>query len=224
MSAYPPPEGSFTNGDVHNDSDGSWTFHDGGWYDNSLGEDNFLQGVEIPFGQIGSDNMGDAIPCVECHHTTGQDMQTSPVRNPRNILNVKEGVALWGEGGLSANNLMAENKRGKILFSLDLGEVSSRSSAGLKDGNKGFYEFLSGYNSRENDYKKGGRLLTDPKTDYYIPHKYKKYDIYQLPYTNKLEILGITNDTMLRRSQIKQFDKDRQFDSINLIPLLNNQK
>src|SRR5690606_16647317 len=48
MSAYPPPEGSFTNGDVHNDSDGSWTFHDGGWYDNSLGEDNFLQGVEIP--------------------------------------------------------------------------------------------------------------------------------------------------------------------------------
>jgi len=169
-------------------------------------------------------SLDDSVSCVECHHTTGQDMQTSPVRNPRNILDVKEGVTMWGEGSLSANNLMAENKRGKILFSLDLGEVSSRSSAGLKDGNKGFYEFLSGYNSRENDYKKGGRLLTDPKTDYYIPHKYKKYDIYQLPYTNKLEILGITNDTMLRRSQIKQFDKDRQFDSINLIPLLNNQK
>ena len=28
MIAYPPQEGSFTNGDVHTDSDGSWTFHE----------------------------------------------------------------------------------------------------------------------------------------------------------------------------------------------------
>ncbi len=87
MSAYPPPEGSFTNGDVHNDSDGSWTFHDGGWYDNSLGQDNFLQGVEIPFGQIGSDNMGDTIPCVECHHKTTFDGGTK---------NDPYGVMLYG--------------------------------------------------------------------------------------------------------------------------------
>ncbi len=149
-------------------------------------------------------------------------MQTSPVRNPRNILDIKEGGVLYGEKSLSANNLMAENKRRRILFSLDLGEVSSKSSAGLKSGNKGFYELLSGYSSRENDYKKGTRLFITPQVDYYVTHRYKKFGIYQYPASDRKLIMGHPMDTVLRKSEIKKFDMDREFDSINLIPLLNN--
>jgi len=47
MSAYPPEEGTFTNGYVHTDSDGSWTFQDGAWYDSSEEGDNFLPAMVI---------------------------------------------------------------------------------------------------------------------------------------------------------------------------------
>lgn len=43
----PPENGTFVNGDVHTDSDGSWTYQNGVWYDNSGQENNFLQEITI---------------------------------------------------------------------------------------------------------------------------------------------------------------------------------
>jgi hypothetical protein len=151
-------------------------------------------------------SLDDSVSCVECHHTTGQDMQTSPVRNPRNILDVKEGVTMWGEGSLSANNLMAENKRGSVLFSLDLGEVSARSSTNLKEGTKGFYELLSGYSSRENDYKKGGDLF---KFDKVAKYNYQNYSVGRPAYTGLPYSATPTwngKDTFLLESKIRSTD------------------
>lgn len=54
-----------------------------------------------------------------------------------------------------------------------------------------------------------------------VYHEYKKFDMYGVPYSNRQIIFGYPKDTILRRSEIEQFDKDRQFDSIKLIPLLN---
>ncbi len=66
-----------------------------------------------------------------------------------------------------------------------------------------------------------GNILDAINKDSYINHSYKKYGIYQIPYSNKNIIIGRQNDTMLRKSELQRFTKDRQFDSINLIPLLN---
>ena len=47
MAAEPPTEGEFANGYVHTDSDGSWTYNDGVWGDNSGGGNNFIGGITI---------------------------------------------------------------------------------------------------------------------------------------------------------------------------------
>ncbi len=66
-----------------------------------------------------------------------------------------------------------------------------------------------------------GNILNAINKDSYINHSYKKYGIYQIPYSNKNIILGRRNDTILRKSQIQHFNKVHQYDSLRLIPLLN---
>src|SRR5690606_1704926 len=62
-------------------------------------------------------------------------------RNPDNLFEVKEGVALWGMA--SESGLTTEHKRTSILFSLGMEDVFMRSSAG-GTGSKWAYEFFSG--------------------------------------------------------------------------------
>ncbi|MBB1150680.1 hypothetical protein H4K35_11240 [Myroides sp. NP-2] len=47
MRADPPIEGEFENGYVHTDSDGSWTYNNGIWSDNSGGGNDFLEGINF---------------------------------------------------------------------------------------------------------------------------------------------------------------------------------
>ena len=54
MAAVPPTEGEFANGYVHTDSDGSWTYNDGVWGDNSGGGKDILEGIN--FTVQGSDS------------------------------------------------------------------------------------------------------------------------------------------------------------------------
>ncbi len=60
MRVDPPEKGNFQNGDVHNDSTGSWTFNKGMWHDNSGGENNFIQELIVPkeiLGKITQDGV-----------------------------------------------------------------------------------------------------------------------------------------------------------------------
>lgn len=54
-------------------------------------------------------------------------------------------------------------------------------------------------------------------------HTYKKFGLYPKTYlSDELSVQSILKDTMLPKSEVKQFDKNREYDSILLVPLRDN--
>lgn len=162
--------------------------------------------------QLTAWDYGESVPCIECHHDT-------TATNGEKI-----GDLVGGSGGIIHSGI-GYNKsdawedipgKPKIVKATDMSTYSFGQTKLIQH----LIEALSKGVSIGED-QNIQNIFKGKNDDPYINHSYKDFGIYVLPYTDKKIISGHPKRTMMRRSEIEQFDKDRQFDSIKLIPLLN---